>query len=187
MERTLIIVAGMPASGKTTFADYLSQTLRLPLVCKDRIKETLWERTHYDGSIREEAQKYGGMAYDLSFHFCQCLMQTGMPLIFESNLGAACPPDLARLVERYGYRVITVLFDGDMETVHRRFLEREQTTRHPGLVSGSRFADLETFTRAMAPCREFSYGDRVLRVDTTDFDRVSYADIVKQITAEQHV
>ncbi len=185
MDKFLIIIAGMPASGKTTFASYLSNALHIPLVCKDRLKEILWERIQYDGTLREESQKFGGAAYDLSFHFCEELMKSGSALIFESNLGATCPPALDALVQQYHYHVITVLFDGDVETIHRRFVERDRTTgRHPGLVSGSRFASLEQFEKQTAPCRSFSYGDHIIRVDTTDFHNVCYNEIIDEIISQ---
>lgn len=182
MVRLLVIIAGMPASGKTTFAKYLSQELRIPLVCKDRLKEILWERMKYDGGNPVESQKYGGAAYDLSFHFCEELMKADNPYIFESNLGADCPPALEKLVHQYDYKVVTVLFDGDPKVIHRRFMEREGTKdRHPGLVSGNRFTSAEEFEKRTAPCRDFSYGDHIIRVDTTDFTTVSYERIVEAI------
>lgn len=182
LKKTLILVAGMPATGKTTMAEYLSKELNLPLVCKDHIKECMWERLRFDGSIQSESQKYGGLAYDMSFHFIETLMGAGISLIFESNFSADCPPKLLELICQYGYRVIAVLLDGDIEVVHRRFLQREQTeARHPGVRSGERFASLEAFVRRTGPCREFSYGDYLIRVDTTDFEAVPYEEILEEI------
>ena len=182
MPKLLIIIAGMPASGKTTFANYLSNALHIPLICKDRLKEIIWNRLQYDGTRREESQKFGGVAYDLSFHFCEELMKSDAAFIFESNLGATCPPTLDKLVQQYGYKVITVLFDGDVSVIHRRFVERDRTdARHPGLVSGSRFDTLDDFAKRTAPCRDFSYGDKLIRVDMTDFEAVSYDDIIQEI------
>ena len=40
----IIIVTGRPAAGKSTFAKWLSQELKLPLVSKDSIREALFER-----------------------------------------------------------------------------------------------------------------------------------------------
>jgi|GEM_PF-3391078 len=55
MERTMILVAGMPATGKTTLANYLSNKLKMPLVCKDRLKEIIW-----DGVRRGTTEIFGG-------------------------------------------------------------------------------------------------------------------------------
>jgi len=39
----LIVVTGMPSSGKTTVAEDLSRRLQLPLIAKDTIKESLYD------------------------------------------------------------------------------------------------------------------------------------------------
>lgn len=62
MDKVLIIVAGMPGTGKTKFANYLSDKLQKTLICKDKLKEIVWDKLHYDTA---ESQKYGGLAYDL--------------------------------------------------------------------------------------------------------------------------
>lgn len=46
----------MPASGKTTFANYLAEKLQLPLLCKDSLKELLWDKIQYDTTVRSEGQ-----------------------------------------------------------------------------------------------------------------------------------
>lgn len=63
------------------------------------------------------------------------------------------------MVNTYGYKVITVLFDGDVEVIHKRFVERDVTEeRHPGLVANGRFNDFEFFKKSTEPCRNFKIG-----------------------------
>ncbi|MGH4124269.1 MAG: AAA family ATPase [Clostridium sp.] len=182
MNKTLIIIAGMPATGKTTFANYLSDKMQVPLVCKDKLKEIIWDKVHYDTNIRTECQKYGGLAYDLSFHFCEMLMKTNQTFILESNFTNPCPDILNSKVSKYKYRVITVLFDGDVAVIHRRFLARDTTEeRHQGLVSINYFSDFEFFKKVTKSCRDFDYGDIRIIVDSTDFSKVSYDDIIAKI------
>ena len=38
-----ILVAGMPASGKSTIAEKISEALEIPMLSKDSIKEVLFE------------------------------------------------------------------------------------------------------------------------------------------------
>ncbi len=42
-ERIVVVVTGLPASGKTTLSRRLSEALRLPLLSKDLIKESLFD------------------------------------------------------------------------------------------------------------------------------------------------
>jgi adenylate kinase family enzyme len=46
MENIMILVTGMPAAGKSTFAAYLSEKLHIPLVCYDHIKGKEWDLIH---------------------------------------------------------------------------------------------------------------------------------------------
>jgi dephospho-CoA kinase len=39
----LILIAGVPASGKTRYALHLAEKLHIPVFCKDHIKEHLYE------------------------------------------------------------------------------------------------------------------------------------------------
>ena len=41
--KTVILVTGLPAAGKTTVSQALSEALALPLLCKDAIKESLFD------------------------------------------------------------------------------------------------------------------------------------------------
>lgn len=182
LNKTLILIAGMPAAGKTTFAKYLSHKMQLPLICKDKLKEIIWDKIHYDTNIRTESQKYGGLAYDLSFHFCEVLMKTNQTFILESNFTNPCPDILKSKINKYRYRVITVLFDGNVHVIHQRILARDITKeRHQGLVSKNYFSDFEFFKKAVKPCRDFDYGDMQIIVDSTDFSKVSYDDIIAKI------
>lgn len=182
LEKNLILIAGMPGTGKTRFANYLSEKLKITLICKDKLKEIIWDNVHYDTNIRANSQKYGIIAYDLSFHFCEMLMRTNQPVIFESNFINPCPDILDSIVKKYGYRVITLLFDGDIKIIHKRFLERDATNeRHPGLVSNNYFSNFEMFMNSTKPCRDFNYGDIMINVDTTDFSKLSYDDLIERI------
>ena len=40
---TLYIVAGLPGTGKTTLSEYLQRELGVPLFCKDKMKEILFD------------------------------------------------------------------------------------------------------------------------------------------------
>jgi uridine kinase len=40
---TVILITGHPSAGKTTLARYLSKRLVLPTICKDDIKEILYD------------------------------------------------------------------------------------------------------------------------------------------------
>lgn len=53
MENTLIIFAGMPGSGKTTLARMVAETLRIPVLAKDRVQRVLRDRDLTDPASGE--------------------------------------------------------------------------------------------------------------------------------------
>lgn len=179
MEKVMIIITGMPGTGKTKLANYVSDTLQIPLICKDKLKEIVWDKLNYDTA---ESKKYSDLAYDLSFHFCEEIMKSGQKIIIESNFGNTCPSILKALIDKYKYKVITVLLDGDVAVIHKRFIEREATEeRHAGLISNGRYNSLEVFKNATKACRSFDYGDYKITVDTTSFSNVDYDAITAKI------
>ena len=114
-------------------------------------------------------------------------MGTSQPVIFESNFTKLGGDIFEPMVQKYGYKVINVLFDGDPEVIHRRFVERDKTNeRHPGLVMNGFFDDnLEEFKKAAQACGSFKYGDVIINVDATDFSKVSYDDLVEKILSNK--
>ena len=44
-----ILIAGLPAAGKTTISESLSQSLNLPVLSKDKIKELLYDTVGFTG------------------------------------------------------------------------------------------------------------------------------------------
>ena len=86
------------------------------------------------------------------------------------------------MVKKYDYKVINVLFSGDWEVIHRRFVKRDITSeRHPGLVSNGFFDDFKVFEKAAKSCESFRYGNVVIDVDATDFSKLSYDDLIDKI------
>jgi len=50
-----ILITGMPASGKSTMAETISERLKLPVISKDKIKELLFDNVGFRS--REEKVK----------------------------------------------------------------------------------------------------------------------------------
>ncbi len=178
--KLIVLVAGVPAAGKTYFANVLSRETKLPLICKDKIKEVMWESIKWDNTVRTESRKYGNVAYDLSLLFTENLMKSGNSLIFESNFHPTYVDVLKPLIEKYDYKVVTILLDGDLKILHKRFLDRDKSAeRHEGLVSNY-FQDYKTFEECVASLREFSIGEKLI-IDTTILNEIDYTNAIMAV------
>ena len=162
MKNTLIIISGMAATGKTTFAEWLSQEICVPLLSIDE----LWE-------------KLGTVAIPFAQYWANCedIMKHSAPLIIEFGFSGEQQPMISQLVEKYMYKAVNVHFCTSMELAHRRFNHR----RKYDMGGAKPQITLEQYAKIVEQSVNFQFGDCVIHVDTTDFSRVSYEDIAKQV------
>lgn len=80
---TLIIVGGLSASGKTTLAQRLVLSLKLPLMHKDVIKETLYDALGCADIA--ESQRIGQASMVLLYQFAEAVLRMGQSCIVEST------------------------------------------------------------------------------------------------------
>lgn len=159
MKNIMILVSGMPATGKTTFATWLSSELHTPLVCFDRIMNKTLE---------------------VSKANCEEIMKSSSMLIAEYFFCDKMKDALDYLMSEYQYETITVHMDASVETVHRRFHERSKSDT---TLDGMRpkVIPFENFSKGVQQNKYFRYGDRLILVDTEDFNNISYKKITNQI------
>jgi hypothetical protein len=80
---TLVLVTGMPSSGKTTVAEALARQLRLPLIAKDTIKESLYDSLGADDVA--SSGRLGAASFDVLFATARVALASGASLIVEAN------------------------------------------------------------------------------------------------------
>ena len=162
IKNTLIIVSGMAATGKTTFAEWLSQEIGVPLLSVDE----LWEKA---GTSAIPFVEYWAL--------CEDTMKIFSPLIIEFGFGSEQQPKLRELVEKYKYQTVNVHFGTSIASAHSRFNDRRKYD-----MGGSKpQITLEQYAKIVEQAKDFQFGDCVIPVDTTDFSAVSYEDIAKHI------
>lgn len=181
----MIIITGMSATGKTTYAKIISEKLKIPLFCKDSIKEILFNNFGSEVSSYEEKRQIGIASYDIFYYQIEQLMKSENPIILESNFSEESSIILKKLIKKYNYDSITLRFEADLEILHKRFLAREQLSeRHPALISNGTFDDFEEFKKIYQKIKKFKINDNELLINTTDFSNV---DIDKVINTINHM
>ena len=123
----LVIITGLPGTGKTTLARDLARRHGLPLICKDTIKEPLMDVLGADAS---RSRELSNTAFAVMFSLARELLASGDSLILEGNfrsgeheapLRAALPPHSPNIIQ-----VLCRVEEGERRA---RILSR---IRHPG-------------------------------------------------------
>ena len=193
MAANLILMAGLPASGKSTFASYAAKELGLPVIEKDRIKEYLFDTVGF--RTYEEKTKLDIAASDIMMYTAACILERGGSVILDNNFEDRNLPHLRELVASNPCNVVTVRFAGDIRAIYGRFLARDRDPeRHPGHVittcwpqDGKNTIDypvitLEEFEAKFRRRGTFGFGmGTVIEVDATDPAALSYPDILSQL------
>ncbi len=193
-EMFCILVSGVPASGKTRFASFLSKKLAMPMMSKDIIKEKLFDTVGFNS--RDEKVKLGVGSMEILYYFAEQMMCIGKPFILENNFENASVKGIEELLNKYNYTPVNVCLTGDLEAIYARFAERETSPfRHRGHVVNTNYPEVET-EKQQVPCvsfhdfvtgvkergmADFCIGDIIIDVDVTDFSSINYELIVNEI------
>jgi predicted kinase len=180
VQPTIIIITGRPAAGKSTLAKWLSQELKLPLVSKDSIREELFNRLGWKD--RKWAQELSRASVDMMFYFARAELEVGHSIIMDNSFyPPASNPRFQALKEQCSAESIQIVCDSDRETLFQRFKARADSgTRHPGHGDHDLLEELYVnLADNSSPILEI--GGSVIEIDTTDFAKVNYQEILKQV------
>lgn len=181
--KKLLLIMGDLATGKTTFANRLSQRYDAVLFFKDSIKEALGDTIGFTN--RAENLKLSQASAELMYLMFRQFSQLGKDLILESNFRIAELEKLHALADAGGYRVLTLVLSGDAEVLYPRFLNRKHNeNRHPVHLCGS-FDTLEDFRGYLESLRSEVPGDSI-RINANDFSYQTDPAILSAIDAFMH-
>ena len=127
----LIILAGMPATGKSTLAAALSKAFGYPIVEKDNIKEGLFDVLGFENYTQKRRLDHA--ANEVLLRILRSMLQAGNSLIVDNNFDTESAEKLRGLIENYSPNCITVFLNGDPQTLYERYVERDALhKRHRG-------------------------------------------------------
>ena len=127
----LILIAGMPASGKSTVAQKLSRRFGIPVLEKDAIKEELFDTLGFSDYSQKRALDVAATAVLL--RMADSLLAGGTSFILVNNFRADAADEVKGLLNKYDVRCVTVFFRGDGDVFYQRYAERDQNrARHMG-------------------------------------------------------
>ena len=177
----IIIITGLPGTGKTTLGKKLAEEFNLPFICKDSLKELLFDSLGWHD--REWSKKVGGASYDLVYFITESFLKVGKSLIVETNFNPKFANEqFKKLKEKYDFTPIQIRCIADGKILLDRFTKRANSTdRHPGHIDSE---NLEEFKPMLlqGKIEALDIGGELFDIDTSDFDKVDYDGLVKAIS-----
>jgi predicted kinase len=175
----LILVSGMPASGKSTLAEQLAAELRVPFFTKDGIKELLFDAEGVSSAEMDEetSERLGAQAMTVLYDVAQRILNAGGSVLLEANFRARLArtqiePFLSQATVRQ------VACHVPIDQIVERFEERQEgDERHPV------HAEVDDVDQLVEDLEQKDYGPipdiPTLMVDTSDGFDPPQAEIVR--------
>ena len=127
----LIILAGMPATGKSTIARELQKEFGFPILEKDGIKEELFDTIGFE--CYSEKRRLDIAANAVLLRVLEDMMKANTSVIVDNNFDPDSARRLNGLIEKYASKCVTVFLNGDTQVLYERYVERDSKhLRHLG-------------------------------------------------------
>lgn len=177
MSSLLVIITGHPGTGKTTLAHRLSVELGLPVMCKDEVKEILFDRLGWDD--KEWSQKLSLASYAVMDYVIENTLGAGSGLIIESNFIAEYDSERMKgFIQKFGARAVQVLLYCNESVRSDRFMNRISSgNRHPGHHTRDKAQEHLEGPKRIPLALDIP----LIEIDMTDFEKVDYQELLRQI------
>ncbi|HEY7341102.1 MAG TPA: AAA family ATPase [Ktedonobacterales bacterium] len=178
----LIIVNGLPGTGKTTLAGRLAADLGLPAFSRDGLYETLYDELEC-GAGGPPPSSLGAAAYALLYEVAGAVLAAGRSVMIEGFFGRreVRRVELLRLRERHDFEPLEILCKANGQVLMQRFLARMASgERHRGHLDREWLEHNEArlLGGQLAP---LAIGPQVIEIDTTTPHSFAYTDVLQHV------
>lgn len=165
----LVIVSGLPATGKTTLSRKLVDYVGLPLFSKDVIKEILFDGVGYGD--RAWGEKLNMPTYDVLDYIVEQELAAHHSLIvetpYDNDFRAA---KYIAFQTKYNFWCTQILCYAQPEILIQRFVDRiGSPARHPGHNDNAALEDFKASIRHAGKVVPLPLAGSIHEIDTADF------------------
>jgi predicted kinase len=177
----LVIVSGLPATGKTTLSRRLAKHVGLPLFGKDTIKEILFDGVGHGD--REWGEKLNVPTYDLLDYIAEQQLASGNSFIIETPYDDDFRVQkYIELQNKYDFNCIQVLCYADPEVLVQRFVDRiGSPDRHPGHNDQAALEDFKASIVNAGKVKPLRLHGNIYEINMTDFASVDEEALFSEI------
>jgi predicted kinase len=196
MEKVMILLAGLPGTGKTYLSTIIKENLEaFYMLSQDELKEYYCDVYGYHNL--EEKQEIEKSAWAEYYEIMEYQMQSGINILSDYPFSQKQKPNIQHLVERYRYKVITIRLTADLDVLFERQKKRDlDPARHLShivasykkgdqLDNRSKADNLLTYEEFLKRCTTRGYDTfelgKLYEVDVTDFTKVNYSKLLEYL------
>lgn len=178
----IIIITGMPGTGKTTLGRKLSDKYNLPFISKDALKERMFDTLGWND--KAWSLKLSAASHRIMDYLIYEELKAGHSIIIESNFKEEIDSERFRFIqEQTGCALVQVLCWAKGEVAYERFVKRIDTAeRHSGHVEELPLEQIkEDFITADGKDTPLKINGTTAELDTSYLDLIDYKSIYRAI------
>lgn len=196
MKKVLILLAGLPGTGKTYLSNMIREKLgEFNIISQDELKEYYCDMHGYKNL--EEKEVIEKIAWAKYYEIMEQQMQVGSNILSDYPFSQKQKPNILQLLDRYGYKAITIRLVADLEVLFERQKMRDlDPARHLSHIvtsykKGDRLANrnnadnLLSYEEFIKRCTTRGYDTfelgKLYEVNVTDYTKVNYSKLLEDI------
>ena len=180
MKPTLIIITGLPGTGKTSLGKEIASNFNLPFISKDAFKEILFDVL--GSKDREWSKKIGMASYDILYHITEENLKANKSLIIETNFDPSfANKKIHEFTKKYNFTPFQIRCITNGKILFQRFKERSNSSeRHEGHCDND---NLEKWGPVLekGSIEALEIDGETFDIDTTDFEKINYKELFNKI------
>ncbi|MGH9200609.1 MAG: AAA family ATPase [Vicinamibacterales bacterium] len=166
----VVIVSGLPGTGKTTLGRAIADHFGWPFISKDVFKELMFDTIGW--SDKEWSLKVSAATHRIMDYVIGEILTTGHSVVVESNFkNDLDAPRFERLRALHGATLVQLLCWAEGNVLFERYKKRLESDRHPGHGEAEAL-DIARASLAVGKAEPMAIDARTIEVDTTYFDAV---------------